>query len=155
MLGAISNPKKSLVIDFSIEKLKSTVEFIPSLNSKYKFNSKNEVFNSYTFEALEFLSLGVFADISFSKLDESRTEISIEIRRKIGAFDQAHEVSKANDHISTLFELISKCIVLTETEIKEIETNKSSAPEKKGCMIAVLLSLASALSGSVIYAMSS
>lgn len=154
MLGAISNPKKSLVIDFSIEKLKSTVEFIPLLNSKYKFNSKNEVFNSYTFEALEFLSLGVFADISFSIQDESRTEITIEIRRKIGAFDQAHEVSKANDHISVLFELISKCIVLTETEIKELETKKNSAPEKKGCMVAVLLTIGSLLGGSVIYAMS-
>ena len=154
MLGAISNPKKSLVIDFSIEKLKSTVELIPLLNPKYKLNSKNEVFNSYTFEALEFLSLGIFADISFSRQDESRTEISIEIRRKIGAFDQAHEVSKANDHISALFELISKCIGLTETEIKELETKKNSVPEKKGCMVAVLLSLASALGGSVIYAMS-
>ena len=154
MLGAISNPKKSLVIDFSIEKLKSTVEFIPLLNSKYKLNSKNEILNSYTFEALEFLSLGIFADISFSRQDESRTEISIEIRRKIGAFDQAHEVSKANDHISVLFELISKCIVLTETEIKELETKKNSAPEKKGCMVAVLLTIGSLLGGSVIYAMS-
>lgn len=154
MLGAISNPKKSLVIDFSIEKLKSTVEFIPLLNSKYKLNSKNEILNSYTFEALEFLSLGIFADISFSRQDESRTEISIEIRRKIGAFDQAHEVSKANDHISVLFELISKCIVLTETEIKELKTKKNSAPEKKGCMVAVLLIIGSLLGGSVIYAMS-
>lgn len=154
MLGAISNPKKSLVIDFSIEKLKSTVEFIPLLNSKYKFNSKNEVFNSYTFEALEFLSLGVFADISFSRQDESRTEITIEIRRKIGAFDQAHEVSKANDHIAALFELISKCIVLTETKKKELETKKISTPEKKGCMVAVLLTIGSLLGGGVIYAMS-
>ena len=154
IIGAISNPKKSLVIDFPIEKLKSTVEFISLLNPKYKFNSKNEVFNSFTFEALEFLSLGIFADISFSKMEESRTEISIEIRRKIGAFDQAHEVSKANDHISTLFELISKCIVLSESEIKELESKKNSAPEKKGCMVAVLLSLASALGGSVLYAMS-
>jgi hypothetical protein len=154
MIGAISNPKKSLVIDFSIEKLKSTVEFIPLLNAKYKLNSKNEILNSYTFEALEFLSLGVFADISFSRQEESRTEITIEIRRKIGAFDQAHEVSKANDHISALFELISKCIVLTETEIKELETKKNSTPEKKGCMVAVLLTIGSLLGGSVIYAMS-
>ena len=153
MIGAISNPKKSLVIDFSIEKLKSTVEFIPLLNPKYKLNSKNEILNSYTFEALEFLSLGVFADISFSRQDESRTEITIEIRRKIGAFDQAHEVSKANDHISALFELISKCIVLTDTEIKELETKKNSTPEKKGCMVAVLLTIGSLLGGSVIYAM--
>ena len=81
-------------------------------------------------------------------------EITIEIRRKIGAFDQAHEVSKANDHIAALFELISKCIVLTETEKKELETKKISTPEKKGCMVAVLLTIGSLLGGGVIYAMS-
>ncbi|MEY3505068.1 MAG: hypothetical protein RL349_1665 [Bacteroidota bacterium] len=153
MIGAISNPKKTLVIDFSIEKLKSIVELIPLLNSKYKFTSKNEILNSFTFEALEFLSLGIFADINFSKQDESRTEISIEIRRKVGAFDQAHEVSKANEHIAVLYELISKCLVLTEAEVTELETKKKSTPEKKGCMIAVLLTIGSLLGGSVIYAM--
>ncbi len=153
MLGAIPNPKKSLVIDFTITAVKSTIEFIPLLNSKYKFSSKNEVLNSYTFEALEFLSLGIFADISLSKLDEARTEITIEIRRKIGAFDQAHEVSKANDHIAALFELISKCIVLSEAEMKDLETKKSTTPEKKGCMVAILFGLTGLLGGSVIYAM--
>ena len=153
MLGAIPNPKKSLVIDFTITAVKSTIEFIPLLNSKYKFSSKNEVLNSYTFEALEFLSLGIFADISLSKLDESRTEITIEIRRKIGAFDQAHEVSKANDHIAALFELISKCIVLSEAEMKELETKKSTTPDKKGCMVAILFALTGLLGGSVLYAM--
>ena len=153
MLGAIPNPKKSLVIDFTITAVKSTIEFIPLLNAKYKFSSKNEVLNSYTFEALEFLSLGIFADISLSKLDESRTEITIEIRRKIGAFDQAHEVSKANDHIAALFELISKCIVLSEAEMKELETKKSTTPDKKGCMVAILFALTGLLGGSVLYAM--
>ncbi len=153
MLGAIPNPKKTLVIDFSIEKIKSTIEFIPLLNSKYKFSSKNEILNSYIFEALEFLSLGIFADISLSKLDDNRTEITIEIRRKIGAFDQAHEVSRANDHIATVFELISKCIVLSESEISELETKKKSIPEKKGCMVAVLMTIGSLLGGSILYAM--
>jgi hypothetical protein len=153
MLGAIPNPKKTLAIDFSIEKIKSTIEFIPLLNSKYKFSSKNEILNSYIFEALEFLSFGIFADISLSKIDDKRTEITIEIRRKIGAFDQAHEVSRANDHIAAVFELISKCIVLSESEISELETKKKSAPEKKGCMVAVLMTIGSLLGGSILYAM--
>lgn len=153
MLGAISNPKKTLAIDFSIEKIKSTIEFIPLLNSKYKFSSKNDILNSYIFEALEFLSLGIFADISLSKLDDKRTEITIEIRRKIGAFDEAHEVSRANDHIAAIFELISKCIVLSENEILELEAKKKSAPDKKGCMVAVLMTIGSLLGGSLLYAM--
>lgn len=153
MIGAIPNPKKSLVIDFSMEKIKSTIEFIPLLNSKYKFSSKNEILNSYIFEALEFLSLGIFADISLSKIDDKRTEITIEIRRKIGAFDQAHEVSKANDHIAAIFELISKCIVLTEQEISDLESKKNSVSDKKGCMVAVLMTIGSLLGGGILYAM--
>jgi hypothetical protein len=153
MLGAIPNPKKSLVIDFSIDKLKSTVEFIPLLNNKYKLTSKNEVLNTFTFEALEFLSLGVYADISFSRQDESRTELTIEIRRKVGAFDQAHEVSKANDHIAALFELISICVVLTEAQITELETRKQNTPQKTGCMVALLITVGSVVGGGVIYAL--
>jgi len=154
MIGAISNPKKSLVVDFSIEQLKSTIEFIPLLNEKYKFTSKNAILNAYTFEALEFLSLGIYADISLSKQNEERTEITIEIRRKVGAFDQAFEVSKANDHIAKLFELISQCIVLSDEEIKNLTEKKTNSPEKKGCMLAVLLTVIGALGGSVLYAMS-
>jgi len=153
MLGAIPNPKKSLVIDFSIDKLKSTVEFIPLLNNKYKLTSKNEVLNTFTFEALEFLSLGIYADISFSRQDESRTELTIEIRRKVGAFDQAHEVSKANDHIAALFELISRCVVLTEAQITELETRKQNTPQKKGCMVAILITVGSLVGGGVIYSL--
>ena len=153
MLGAIPNPKKSLVIDFSIEKLKSTIEYVTVLNNTYKLNSKNDILNTYTFEAMEFLSLGIYADISFSKQDEGRTEVTIEIRRKIGAFDQAHEVSKANEHISTLFTLVSQCVVLSEEQIKELETRQQNMPKNSGCMVTVLLTIGSILGGGVIYAL--
>ena len=153
MLGAIPNPKKSLVIDFSIEKLKSTIEYVTVLNNTYKLNSKNDILNTYTFEAMEFLSLGIYADISFSKQDEGRTEVTIEIRRKIGAFDQAHEVSKANEHISTLFTLVSQCVVLSEEQIKELETRQQNMPKSSGCMVTLLLTIGSILGGGVIYAL--
>jgi hypothetical protein len=153
MLGAIPNPKKSLIIDFSIEQLKSTIEYVAVLNTKYKLNSKNDILNTYTFEAMEFLSLGIYADISFSKQDETRTEVTIEIRRKVGAFDQAHEVSNANEHISTLFGLISNCVVLTEAEITEMEKRKAYVQKNSGCMVAVLVTVGSLLGGSVIYAL--
>jgi|GEM_PF-1773116 hypothetical protein len=153
MLGAIPNPKKSLVIDFSIEKLKSTIEYVTVLNNTYKLNSKNDILNTYTFEAMEFLSLGIYADISFSKQDEGRTEVTIEIRRKVGAFDQAHEVSKANEHISTLFNLLSHCVVLDEAQITEMEKRKEYVQKNSGCMVAVLVTVGSLLGGSVIYAL--
>lgn len=153
MLGAIPNPKKSLVIDFSMEKLKSTIEYVVVLNTKYKLNSKNDVLNTYTFEALEFLSLGIFADISFSRIDELKTEVTIEIRRKVGAFDQAHEVSNANEHISTLFNLLSQCVVLDEVQITEMEKRKQYVQKNSGCMVAVLITVGSMLGGGLIYAL--
>jgi hypothetical protein len=79
--------------------------------------------------------------------------LTIEIRRKVGAFDQAHEVSKANDHIAALFDLISRCVVLTEAQITELETRKQNTPQKKGCMVAILITVGSLVGGGVIYSL--
>jgi DNA-directed RNA polymerase subunit RPC12/RpoP len=129
MIGAVPNPKKTITIDFPISKLKETIGFIPLTKDKaYKFTSKNEVFNLYTFEATEFLSLGVYVDISFSEVSENKTTIEIEVRRKIGAFDQAHEVTSANNHISKIIELISLCVSLTDEKIESLK--KSTTTEQ-------------------------
>ena len=84
MIGAIPNPKKTFEVDFNIEKLTSTIEFIPLKNNKYKFTSKNEILKTYRFEALEFLSLGVYIDISIGFISDTKTKIEIEVSRKIG-----------------------------------------------------------------------
>jgi DNA-directed RNA polymerase subunit RPC12/RpoP len=129
MIGAIPNPKKSITIDFPISKLKETIGFIPLTKDKaYKFTSKNEVFNLYTFEATECLSLGVYIDISLSEVSENKTTIDREVRRKIGAFDKAHEVTSANNHISKIIELISLCVSLTDENIASL--NKSTTKEQ-------------------------
>ena len=78
MIGAIPNPKKNITIDFPIKKLKDTILFIPlTKDKKYKITSKNDVLNLYTFEATEFLSLGVYIDISLSEVSENKTSIEI------------------------------------------------------------------------------
>ena len=70
---------------------------------------------------MEFLSLGVYIDISVSSISDTKCKIEIEVSRKIGAFDQSYEVSKANDHIANIATLMSECVVLTPTEIKDLE----------------------------------
>jgi hypothetical protein len=151
MLGAIPNPKKNITIDFPIKKLKDTILFIPlTKDKKYKFTSKNDVLNLYTFEALEFLSLGVFIDISLSEVSETKTSIEIEVRRKVGAFDQAHEVSNANQHITKILELISLCVNLTDEKIAKLNENLNTNNVKqnnKGCSVLVLLLLGSGATG--------
>ena len=133
MLGAIPNPKKTLEIDFSVEQITSTIIFIPLKDNKYKFTSKNDILKTFRFEAMEFLSLGVYIDISVSSISDTKCKIEIEVSRKIGAFDQSYEVSKANDHIANIATLMSECVVLTPTEIKDLEEKKNAVVEKKGC----------------------
>jgi hypothetical protein len=134
-LFAIPNPTKKITIDFSIVEIKKSISRIPKYTSeKYKITSTNDIFNSFTLEALEFLSLGVFIDINLTEISEKRTEVNIEIRRKVGAFDQAHEIRKANDHISTIIDHLSKLIGKTDSEFEEIIKNKPV--EKSGCFIA-------------------
>ena len=131
MIGAIPNPKKTLTIDYSIESVLSTIEYIPSIDSNYGITNKNDVLKLYTFEATEFLSLGIYADVSLNSNSESKTEITIEIRRKIGAFDNSIEVQKANKHIEKLFDALSKCITLTPKQLQDIEIEKQSNQSNK------------------------
>ena len=118
---AIPNPKKSLTIDFPIEQVKKGVNNLYLIDNKYKLFNSNEIFNQFTFEALEFLSLGVYIDINLSNVNENKTEITIEIRRKIGTFNQSHEVTKANNHIQLVIENLSKSIVLDDDKINQLK----------------------------------
>ena len=111
----------------------NTIIFIPLKDNKYKFTSKNDILKTFRFEAMEFLSLGVYIDISVSSISDTKCKIEIEVSRKIGAFDQSYEVSKANDHIANIATLMSECVVLTPTEIKDLEEKKNAVVEKKGC----------------------
>jgi hypothetical protein len=125
---AIPNPKKTTQVDFPIEKVKLSVQNINLRNDKYKFSKANEIFNQYTYESLEFLSLGVYIDINLNKINEDKTEITVEIRRKIGTFNQSHEITKANHHIEKTFECIA---FLTSKSAEEIEQYKASQTTNK------------------------
>ena len=79
MIGAIPNPTKKVVIDFSIDQVKTGIKKISQVYKKYKLEKENPMFNQYTFEASEFLSLGVYIDINLTQISETRTEINIEV----------------------------------------------------------------------------
>jgi hypothetical protein len=130
-LFAIPNPKKNLIIDFPIEQVKHGVSHLHLVNSNYKLTKSNEVFNQYTFEALEFLSLGVYIDINLSSVSEKKTDVSIEIRRKVGTFNQSHEVTNANNHIQSIIEMLSKSILFTDEQIKELQLNFKESKDEK------------------------
>lgn len=126
-VNAIPNPKKTIQVDFPIERVKLSVKNINLISSKYDFSTSNEIFNQYTYSALELLSLGVYVDINLNSISEFKTEITVEIRRKIGSFNQSYEITKANDHIVSVYDCIAK---LTSKSPEEIENLKNEQIEK-------------------------
>ncbi|SEF49948.1 TM2 domain-containing membrane protein YozV [Halpernia humi] len=142
---AIPNPKKSLQVDFPIEKVRESVKNISLLYPKYKLFSSNEIFNQYTYESYEFLSLGVYIDIHLNSINENKTEISTEIRRKMGSFNESHEVTNANNHLVKTYDCIAKLISLTSEEIDNLKNrNKTQVvinSTKKNKITATLLAL--------------
>lgn len=130
---SIPNPKKNITVNFPLEKVKLNIPFIQNISeNKYKLTNSNDVINTFTFEALEFLSLGVFIDFNLSSIDDNKTTIEIEVRRKVGAFDKTHEITNANKHISNITEILSKALILSN---EDIEKQKKVIPleSQKGC----------------------
>lgn len=115
---AVPNPKKSITIDFPINIVKKGILRIPKIENKYRLNNLNDAFNQITLDSFEVLSAGVYIDFGLVNLTENKTEINIEVRRKIGTFDQAFEVKRANDHIQKLINLLESVILLSDEEVK-------------------------------------
>jgi tetrahydromethanopterin S-methyltransferase subunit B len=134
MLNAIPNPKKNFEIPFSISKTFEAVQSIPGLAKKYKLTKSNNAFKSCTLEAYELLSLGVFIDFNLNEVSDNKTGVTIEVRRKVGTFDQWHEVTNANEHIDKLCDYLSDLVVLSDEELENLKTlanEGSSEPAKK------------------------
>ena len=114
---SIPNPKKTITIEFSIEQvMKSIPKISAASDTKYGVSEINAIFNQVTLECSEFLSLGVYIDFNLVKKSDTSTEITIEIRRKIGSFDTDVEIQNANYHFTDLVNHLSKVIVMSDEE---------------------------------------
>jgi ribosome-associated translation inhibitor RaiA len=128
MIGVIPNPKKKISIDFPISQVKEGVSKISKVAKKYKIFKENNAFNQFTFEASEFLSLGVFIDVNLSSQGENRTDVEIEVKRKLGAFDTWVEVQNANEHIDKLVDILSKTLTLDDSQLVETAKEEKGVP---------------------------
>jgi hypothetical protein len=131
-LFGVPNPTKKITIDFPIEQVKKALGRIPVVSDeKYSITNINVAFNQYTLETLEFLSAGVFIDFNLLSLSDTRTEISIEVRRKIGSFDQSYEITNANNHINDLVNFLSNAVTLTDDDFNSKYEYKIDKINKK------------------------
>lgn len=139
---AIPNPKKSMQIDFPIDRVLQSVKTINVFQKKYKLQSSNEILNQFTYESFEFLSLGVYIDVQLNSLSENKTEIHVEVRRKVGSFDQSYEITKANEHLANVFEGISKGLSMSPEELQKISEQvivpKASTSGCAGVLLALI-----------------
>ena len=61
MFGAIANPKKTIAVDFPLDKVKVGIERISKISdNKYKVTKSNPIFNQTTLEATEFFKSWCF-----------------------------------------------------------------------------------------------
>ena len=135
MIGVLPNPKKSFQVEKPSTEIQQAVEHLTLFTKEYKLFKANPILNQYIFEASEFLSLGVYIEISCFTIAELRTEVIIEIKRKIGAFDQRHEISLANKHLTAITDLITESISISHTErlarLELIESNIKKATKNR------------------------
>jgi hypothetical protein len=141
MYGAISNPTKSFQVSFPLEYTYHACQHIYLFNRKYHFQKRNDVLTMVTFGAFEFLDLGAFIDIQCSPIDDNKTQINIEVRRKIGSFDQSYEVTNANRHLQNVMELISTSLstdanvrynTVKQQQLKEQESKTTDTTSSSG-----------------------
>jgi hypothetical protein len=117
---SLPNPKKTITIEFSIEQVMKSIPKISAVSdTKYGVSEINAIFNQVTLECSEFLSLGVYIDFNLAKKSDTSTEVTIEIRRKIGSFDNAVELQNANHHFVDLVNYLSEVIVLSDEEFNK------------------------------------
>jgi hypothetical protein len=110
MIGAIPNPTRSFQIQKPFEEIYEALLHLNLFTSKYNLYKENRVLQQVSFDVAEFLSAGAYIDVNLHSISENSTQVQLEVRRKMGTFNQPHEVSLANRHIEDLSEVISKSI---------------------------------------------
>jgi hypothetical protein len=147
MYGAIPNPKKTVTVNFPIEQVKIAARNIDKVMQFCHFIEKNDMFASYKFSRSEFLSMGAFINIHLDSISENKTQVDIEISRKLGAFDEWVEVTKANRHLEETINAMSSIIQNGVPKAEPIVEAENLEPMSKSKAIATLVLAFGALIG--------
>jgi hypothetical protein len=122
MNTAIANPTKSLSLNFPVDVVKDVVKnLVNHLSAKgyngYTKETDDDIISRYKFAKSEFLSLGSYINIMIDG-DDTKTTVSIEMSRKMGAYDNWVEVSNANRQMTEVLEAISYGLNPNKEEVK-------------------------------------
>lgn len=115
MLNSIPNPTKSFSVNFSHNDVKQAMSNLSTYLGMadapgYQVDHFDEMIGELRLRKTEFLSLGVVIVIHANMVNETTTNISIEVQRAIGTFDQRHEVTYANEHMNLVTQALSSLL---------------------------------------------
>lgn len=135
-ISSIPNPKKVFTVQKNVDFIKSLFPKItPYLNMSIKSghiqHRLDNTIGELEIHKTEFLSLGVKILINANYKEAELTEISIEIQRQVGTFDQSHEVSQANTHLTNIVKAISYLIDNPNVDIIEPKSEEIEPGSKK------------------------
>lgn len=138
MNTAIANPTKSLSLNFPVDVVKDVVKNLVShLSAKgyngYTKETDDDIISRYKFAKSEFLSLGSYINIMVDG-DDTKTTVSIEMSRKMGAYDNWVEVSNANRQMNEVLEAISYGLNPNKEEVQSSMAVSESQNGSEGVM---------------------
>jgi len=115
MLNSIPNPTKSFSVNFSHSNVKQAMSNLSTYLGMaeapgYQVDHFDEMIGELRLRKTEFLSLGVVIVIHANMVNETTTNISIEVQRAIGTFDKRHEVTYANEHMNLVTQALSSLL---------------------------------------------
>jgi len=136
MIGAIPNPTRELTVPFANNQVQSALSNL----SKYMIGSGAGAYNQENYDNVigqveltktEFLSAGVSIVVAAHAVSDAQTKVNIEVRRRIGSFDEWYEVSKAKDHIDTVVKSLSTLLAnptaADNISVEQVETAKAES----------------------------
>lgn len=120
VLYSIPNLNESFSIEYSIPAIKDGIARIPFLDTNYKLATLVESFDSVILETKEFLNSAVFVSFNLVPIQEHRTDVTIEIRRKKRSFDKNFKGTNTFISIENLILQLSEALAITTTKIHEL-----------------------------------
>ena len=135
-VGAIPNPKKTIIVKGGQEEVaKWLYKVCPYLNdnikSGYIQEKLDENIGRLEIGKTEFLSLGARIVVDTNYKDDESTEVTVEIQRKVGAFDQSYEITYANEHLSNTVQAVQYVAQNKEYNPPKLEISNTEVTEKK------------------------
>tara|TARA_R110002074_G_C12239557_1_gene639088 strand:- start:57 stop:590 length:534 start_codon:yes stop_codon:yes gene_type:complete len=125
-MALVSNPRKDITVDFTIEEVDKAVSRVHEF-TKGKLTSHDSILKEYVISYL-FLGMGNIITVSLESVSENKTTVKLEASRLIGAYDKALEVSNALGDIKKVLKSMSQ--LLSDPSKESPKTREQKKLEK-------------------------